>query len=236
MNFRDRLEWLFRMALMLFILTSVAFLSALTAIRFSIQGREVPMPDIVGKKVSDAQLMLRGRDLGMTVEDRIYSQMPVDQVVRQSPPPNIRVKLGQYAHVVLSLGPQKVTIPPVEGSSVRMARAVRPWRPITLPRSSGATCSSSTEPRSRRPADALISATSTASGLSTSRRASSRTSSASSGTRLSLAHQPLDRGGQLSSPRHPVAHPLSVELHPCRVGGGVVVAQLLQRRGGRDVA
>jgi serine/threonine-protein kinase len=122
MNLRDRLEWLFRMALMLFILTSVAFLSALTAIRFSIQGREVPMPDIVGKKVSDAQLMLRGRDLGMTVEDRIYSQMPVDQVVRQSPPPNIRVKLGQYAHVVLSLGPQKVTIPPVEGSSVRMAR------------------------------------------------------------------------------------------------------------------
>ena len=122
MNLRDRLEWLFRMALMLFILTSVAFLSALTAIRFSIQGREVPMPDIVGKKASDAQLILRGRELGMTVEDRIYNQLPVDEVVRQSPPPNLRVKIGQYAHVVLSLGPQKVSIPPVEGSSVRMAR------------------------------------------------------------------------------------------------------------------
>lgn len=122
MNIRDRLEWLFRMALMLFILTSVAFLSALMAIRFSIQGREVPMPDVVGKKSSDAQLILRGRDLGMTVEDRIYNPLPVDQVVRQSPPPNIRVKIGQYAHVVVSLGPQKVSIPPVGGRSIRMAR------------------------------------------------------------------------------------------------------------------
>jgi len=122
MTLRDRLEWLFRMALLLFILTSVAFLSALTAIRFSIQGREVPMPDIVGKKASDAQAILRGRELGMTVEDRIYSTIPVDQIVRQSPPPNIRVKVGQYAHVVLSLGPQKVSIPSVEGRSVRMAR------------------------------------------------------------------------------------------------------------------
>jgi eukaryotic-like serine/threonine-protein kinase len=122
MSFRDRIEWLFRMALMLFILTSVAFLSAIIAIRFSIQGRQVPMPDVVGKKASDAQLILRGRDLSMTIEDRIYNSLPVDEVVRQSPPPNIRVKIGQYAHVVLSLGPQKVSIPPVEGSSVRMAR------------------------------------------------------------------------------------------------------------------
>ncbi|HKS81739.1 MAG TPA: PASTA domain-containing protein [Candidatus Acidoferrales bacterium] len=122
MSLRDRIEWLFRMALLLFILTSVAFLSAIIAIRFSIQGRQVPMPDVVGKKASDAQLILRGRDLGMTVEDRIYNALPVDEVVRQSPPPNIRVKIGQYAHVVLSLGPQKVSIPPVEGSSVRMAR------------------------------------------------------------------------------------------------------------------
>jgi eukaryotic-like serine/threonine-protein kinase len=122
MTLRDRLEWLFRMALMLFILTSVAFLSALTAIRFSIQGREVAMPDVVGKKANDAQLILRGLGLGMTVEDRIYNPLPVDQVVRQSPPPNLRVKLGQYAHVVLSLGPQKVSIPSLTGSSIRMAR------------------------------------------------------------------------------------------------------------------
>jgi hypothetical protein len=39
MTLRDRLQWIFRMALLAFILTSVAFLSALTAMRFAIQGR-----------------------------------------------------------------------------------------------------------------------------------------------------------------------------------------------------
>ena len=50
MRFRDRLEWIFRIALLAFILTSVAFLSALTAMRFAIQGREVVMPNVVGQK------------------------------------------------------------------------------------------------------------------------------------------------------------------------------------------
>ena len=35
---------------MLFILASVAFLSALTAMRYAVQGREVVLPDVVGKR------------------------------------------------------------------------------------------------------------------------------------------------------------------------------------------
>ena len=41
MTLRDRLQWVFRMSLLAFILASVAFLSAITAVRFAIQGREV---------------------------------------------------------------------------------------------------------------------------------------------------------------------------------------------------
>lgn len=122
MSFRERMQWLFRMALMLFILASVAFLSALTAMRFSIQGREVAMPDVVGMKAISAQQTLRGRGIGMRVEDRVYSSLTVDSVVRQSPPGNMRVKIGQYAHVVLSLGPQRASIPRLEESSLRAAR------------------------------------------------------------------------------------------------------------------
>jgi eukaryotic-like serine/threonine-protein kinase len=116
------MQWLFRMALLLFVLASVAFLSALTAMRFAIQGREVAMPDVVGHKVGEAQQMLYGRGIGIKIEDRIYSPAPLDAVVRQSPPPTTRVKIGQYAHVVLSLGPQKATIPQLEGGSLRAAR------------------------------------------------------------------------------------------------------------------
>jgi eukaryotic-like serine/threonine-protein kinase len=122
MTLRERLHWILRMALVLFILASVAFLSALTAMRFAVQGREVVIPDLVGKVAGEAQQMLQLRGVGMKVEGRIYSALSVDTVVRQSPPPNMSVKRGQFAHVVLSLGPQKQTIPQLEQKSLRAAR------------------------------------------------------------------------------------------------------------------
>jgi len=122
MSFRERLNWTLRLALLLFILSSVAFLSALTAMRFAVQGREITMPDVAGMDASAAAKVLDGRRLGMKVEDRIYSNLPVGAVARQSPPPNTRVKIGQSAHVVLSLGPQRVTIPELEQKSVRAAQ------------------------------------------------------------------------------------------------------------------
>lgn len=122
MTLRARIEWLFRMAFLAFVLASIAFLSALTAMRFAIQGREVAMPDVVGLKAITAQRTLQGRGVGMRVEDRIYSNFPVDSVVRQSPIPNMRVKIGQFAHVVLSLGPQRATIPKLEDETLRTAR------------------------------------------------------------------------------------------------------------------
>ena len=49
MSFRERIEWVFRMGLLVFILAAAAFLSAVTAMRFAVQGREVTMPNLVGK-------------------------------------------------------------------------------------------------------------------------------------------------------------------------------------------
>jgi beta-lactam-binding protein with PASTA domain len=93
MTLRERLEWIFRMALLVFILASVAFLSALTAMRFAIQGREVSVPDVVGKNAVEAQQMLQGRGLVIKVEDRLYNPLPVDVVVRQTTPPGMKVKI-----------------------------------------------------------------------------------------------------------------------------------------------
>src|ERR1700684_1098129 len=121
MTFRARLEWIFRMALLAFILMSVAFLSALTAMRFAIPGREVAMPDVVGKKAVEAQQMLQGRGVEFKVEDRLFNPLPVDTVVRQTPPPGMKVKIGQYAHVVISLGPKQDTIPVLTDHSIRAA-------------------------------------------------------------------------------------------------------------------
>ena len=121
MNFNERVQWLFRMTLLAFILASVAFLSALTAMRLAVQGREVTMPNLVGVKLAQAQQVLQGNKLGLKIEDRVYSALPVDAVVRQSPAANIRVKTTQQAHVVLSLGPQKTNVPALVNLSPRAA-------------------------------------------------------------------------------------------------------------------
>jgi serine/threonine-protein kinase len=119
---RERLTWLARQGVKLLILLLVAFFSAVTAMRISIQGREVEVPRVVGLKAGDAQAVLGARQLGMRIADRAYSNLPQDSVVRQSPLPGMRVKAGQRTQVVLSLGPQRVTIPGIVGENLRAAR------------------------------------------------------------------------------------------------------------------
>ncbi len=122
MNFRERLEWLFRMVLLVFILASAAFLSAITAMRIAIHGREVSMPNLVGKNVADANSELRSRGLVLRVADRVYSEQTINTVVRQTPPPGLLMKVSQQAHVVLSLGQRQLQIPSLEGNSLRVSR------------------------------------------------------------------------------------------------------------------
>jgi eukaryotic-like serine/threonine-protein kinase len=122
MSLRERIEWVFRMGLLVFILASAAFLSAVTAMRFAIQGREVTMPNLVGKSSADALAILQGRGLQLKVVDRVYSELPANAVARQSPPEGERMKVSQNAHVVLSLGPQNVTTPSLVGQTLRVAR------------------------------------------------------------------------------------------------------------------
>ncbi len=122
MTLRERLEWVSRMALLVFILAAAAFLSAITAMRIAIHGREVNMPNLVGKNVSEANGLLRSRGLVLRVADRIYSELPINAVVRQSPPPGMLMKVSQQAHVVLSLGQRQLQIPLLEGNSLRASR------------------------------------------------------------------------------------------------------------------
>jgi Uncharacterized protein conserved in bacteria len=122
MSFRERLEWLARMVFLVFILASAAFLSAITAMRIAIHGREVSMPNLVGKGVSEASSDLRSRGLILRVADRVYSEQPINTVVRQTPSPGMLMKVSQQAHVVLSLGQRALQIPPLEGNSLRVSR------------------------------------------------------------------------------------------------------------------
>ena len=110
------------MALLVFILASAAFLSAITAMRIAIHGREVTMPNLVGKSVSEANQLLRSRGLVLRVADRVYTELPANVVVRQTPTAGLLMKVSQQAHVVLSLGQRQLTIPRLEGATLRISR------------------------------------------------------------------------------------------------------------------
>jgi len=71
LDLRRRLEELGQMALLVFILASAAFLSAITAMRIAIHGREVTMPNLVGENVAEATSLLRSRGLNLRVADRV---------------------------------------------------------------------------------------------------------------------------------------------------------------------
>ncbi len=122
MTLREKLERLLRFAVLAFVLAAAAFLSAVTTVRLAIRGRVVTMPSVVGKPLAEAQTIVDAGGLQLRVADRMYNSLPLNTVVRQSPAPGEQVKLSQTAHVVLSLGPQTVTVPAVEGRSLRAAR------------------------------------------------------------------------------------------------------------------
>lgn len=122
MGFRQRIEWVGRMALLVFLLASVAFLSALVTMRFAIQGREVGTPDLAGLSVGQAERQVSSRGLHMRIEDRIYSNLPKDDVVRQSPSGGSQLKKNEWVHVVVSLGVQKTSIPQLSDRSLHAAQ------------------------------------------------------------------------------------------------------------------
>src|SRR5260370_34324758 len=87
-----------------------------------IEGGEVTVANLVGINVAEASQILQSRGLLLRVADRIYSDQPINAVVRQTPTSGLLMKVSQQAHVVLSLGQRQLQIPLLEGNSVRASR------------------------------------------------------------------------------------------------------------------
>ncbi len=133
MGLRDRVRTLFRLFLLFTVLVAIALVSAITTIRLTIQGRQETMPNLMALKVDAAQRITSGLGLELKVEDKLYStQVPANQIVSQIPPPGIRIKEGQHVHVIVSLGPPRVTVPNLVGTSVRAARITAVQRGLTV--------------------------------------------------------------------------------------------------------
>lgn len=112
----------FRFVLMILVLVTVGVMSALTAMRVAIHGRETTVPSFVKLSVSQAERLAASKGLNTSMEGQFYSaDVPEGSVVSQQPRAGTPVRRGWPVRLALSLGPQRVTIPDVEGQSPRAA-------------------------------------------------------------------------------------------------------------------
>lgn len=112
----------FRIVLLALVLLTVALVSALTAMRFAIHGREVVIPKLIGNTLLEAERSVAASGLGVIVERQYYSpDVPEGKIISQVPSPGTKVRRGWTIRVAQSLGPQRVTIPDVTGQSERVA-------------------------------------------------------------------------------------------------------------------
>lgn len=133
MDVRSRIRSLLRLFFLVAILMSVAVFSAITTIRLTIHGKQETLPNLVGMQESQAKSVLKGLGLGLNVEDRLYSdKVPANGIVSQIPAAGTSIKPQQYVHVLLSLGPQKVSVPDLVGRSLRAARITAVQRGLTI--------------------------------------------------------------------------------------------------------
>lgn len=104
------------------VLLLVFFVSALLAMRFAIQGREVNVPRVVGLTPAEAERSANSNGLVLSVENRFYNaKVPEGRIISQSPEQGATVRRGWKIRVAQSLGPQRAAIPSLIGQSQHAA-------------------------------------------------------------------------------------------------------------------
>jgi beta-lactam-binding protein with PASTA domain len=119
--------------LMVAILCVAGILSALTAMRFAVRGREVAVPPVIGKTQDEAAQILESSGLVLKVSSkRFSSEVPEGHVLEQIPPKGTRLKANRTVKVLLSLGERRFSVPNLLGTSLRSAQLTLNQRRLTL--------------------------------------------------------------------------------------------------------
>src|SRR5438094_1067626 len=109
--------------LMVAILAVAGVVSALTAMRFAIRGKQVEVPELSGKTKDEAEQILKGRGLKLKVSSsRFSSQVAEGKVLTQDPASGTTLKVDRTVKVLISLGERRFAVPNLIGTSLRAAQ------------------------------------------------------------------------------------------------------------------
>lgn len=119
--------------LMVAILGVAGIVSALTAMRFAIRGREVEVPTLTGKTVDQAKEILARSGLVLkTSSSRFSSEVPEGHILDQIPSAHTRLKANRTVKVLVSLGERRFAVPNLIGTSLRAAQLTLAQRKLAL--------------------------------------------------------------------------------------------------------
>src|SRR5439155_1781414 len=119
--------------LMVAILFVAGILSALTAMRFAIRGREVVVPTLIGKTEAEAKKLLEDKGLVLKVSSKRFSDsIPEGKIVDQIPAIGTHLKTSRSVKVLLSLGDRKFAVPNLVGASLRATQLTLAQRRLVL--------------------------------------------------------------------------------------------------------
>jgi serine/threonine-protein kinase len=123
LTIRNVLRFLARNALLGAVLLATLGVSAVVTMRVVLSARDVAVPGLVGHALPEASGLAAQRGLAIQVEGRRHdASVAADHVIAQEPPPGGTLKAHRHVRVWVSLGRRRVTVPRVEGQSVRTAR------------------------------------------------------------------------------------------------------------------
>ena len=100
------------------------FLFAAAAMRLALKTRDVVVPTLGGRTVSDANALLAASGLNLRVEEarRGDTTLPAGQIVSQDPQPGVKTRRERSVKVWVSGGPRSASVPTLLGESERAAR------------------------------------------------------------------------------------------------------------------
>ncbi len=106
-------------------LLATAVVSAAITFTLAVRGNEVTVPDLAGASVEGAGESLRRDELQLVVEgSRFHASVPPDFISEQIPAPGTTLKKGRSVRVWVSLGPQKHSVPRIEGETLQSAQLI----------------------------------------------------------------------------------------------------------------
>jgi serine/threonine-protein kinase len=99
--------------------------SAYGAFNLFVTSGATRVPEVVGLGREEARVRLSDAGLELSLAEgsgRYHAQVPAGHVIEQSPSASALVKRGAAVGVVVSLGPQRSTVPELEGKSLQSAQ------------------------------------------------------------------------------------------------------------------